>query len=402
MEPNGNALGITQRIAVIDGLRGIAILGILIMNIQAFARVERAYLLPNIHQPLSLADRWLHGLGYFLAEQVFVSLLSCLFGIGIWILAERSRAAKQDAIKQQRRRSLGLLLIGLVHAYLIWSGDILVAYAIAGWLLAPASGWSVRRQLQIGLAFLAVTPALSLLEWAVVPAAVRNAAFAADPQAFQAEITALLGSWSENQSWRFGRTLESHYLGLPFGTFWFVAGWMMIGMALFRLGFAAGQWSRPHCLLLLAISLPSGLLLKTLGYAYQAGSNFEPARLIIGRGVLSYWGAACLCLSIISLAVLFWRRWPQHRLARLLEAIGSTALSNYLLQSLIATSLFYGFGLGWFEQLSFAQLVLVTIGIWTSNAVLTTLWLRHFHLGPLEWLWRWQSRGSAPALKRQS
>lgn len=399
MEPNGNSRDIGQRLPVIDGLRGVAIFGILIMNIQAFARVERAYLVPNIYEPLSLADRWFHALGYFFAEQVFVSLLSCLFGIGIWILAERSLASNQDPIRQQRRRSLGLLLIGLVHAYLIWSGDILVAYAIAGWVLAPAVHWKVRTQTQLGLAFLAVTPALSLLEMVLVPVDVRSLAYAADPQAFQTEINALLGSWWDNQQWRFERTLESHYLGLPFGTFWFVAGWMLLGMALYRLGLAAGQWSSQRYLLVLSIMLPSGLLLKAVGYVYQAGSDFAPTRMVIGRGFFSYFGAACLCLSVICLAVLFWRRWPQHHLANLLEAIGKTALSNYLLQSIMATSLFYGFGLGWFEQLSFSQLVLVTIGIWTLNGWLTTLWLRHFRLGPVEWLWRWQSRGQAPAFK---
>lgn len=399
MTANGNSPAISQRLAFIDGLRGIAILGILIMNIQAFARVERAYLIPNIHEPLSLTDRWLHALGYFFAEQVFISLLSCLFGIGIWILAERNLAAGQNPVKQQRRRSLGLLVIGLIHAYLIWSGDILVAYAIAAWILAPAVYWKTRSQLQLGLAFLAFTPALSLLEVSLLPAEVRGAAYAADPQALQAEINALLGSWWANQHWRFERTLESHYLGLPFGTFWFVAGWMLVGMVLYRIGLAAGQWSSRRYLLLLSITLPSGLLLKALGYVYQASSDFDPTRMVMGRGFFSYLGAACLCLSILCLAILFWRRWPQHGAARLLEAIGKTALSNYLLQSLIATSLFYGFGLGWFEQLSFRQLVLVTIGIWMANAVLTTAWLRAFRLGPMEWLWRWQSRGRAPALK---
>jgi uncharacterized protein len=400
LDSTGNNSRNNSRLPVIDALRGIAILGILIMNIQAFGRIERAYLLPNIDGPLSLSDRWLHALGYFFAEQVFVSLLSCLFGVGIWLLAERSQAVGLNPVRQQRRRSLGLLSIGLVHAYLIWSGDILVAYALAAWVLAPAVYWSVGTQLKLGLAFLAVTPALSLLELMLVPAEIRSSVFAVDPQAFQAEIQALLGGWWENQGWRFDRTLESHYLGLLFGTFWFVAGWMLIGMALFRIGLAAGRWPDRRYWRLIALVLPLGWLLKALGYWYQASTDFDPARLVIGRGLFSYLGAACLCLGYLSLAVLVWRHWPQHVLARPLEAIGQTALSNYLLQSLLATTLFYGFGLGWFEQLDFAQLVLVTIGIWTVNALLTTWWLAHFRLGPMEWLWRWQSRGQAPALRR--
>ncbi|PTY37567.1 hypothetical protein BGP77_13805 [Saccharospirillum sp. MSK14-1] len=401
METTGNDSAPQQRLPVLDGLRGIAILGILIMNIQAFARIERAYVIPNIYEPMSLADRWWHAFGYFFAEQIFISLLSCLFGVGIWLLAERSKAADLNPVKQQRKRSLGLLSIGLVHAYLIWSGDILVAYAIAAWVLAPAIKWQVRTQMQLGLAFLAVIPVLSLMEMSFVPVEIRRLAYDADPQAFQTEITALLGGWWDNQGWRFERALTSHYLGLPFGTFWFVAGWMLLGMALYRLGLTSGQWASRRYVLWLAVLLPVGLLIKALGYIYQAGSDFDPTRTVIGRGVFSYLGAACLCLSLVCLATLLWRQWPQHRIARFFEAIGKTALSNYLLQSLMATSLFYGFGLGWFQQCSFSQLVLVTIGIWACNGVLTLVWLRYFRLGPVEWLWRWQSRGSAPALLKR-
>ncbi|WP_108126621.1 DUF418 domain-containing protein [Saccharospirillum mangrovi] len=396
----GNETPGSDRLVFIDSLRGLAILGILVMNIQAFGRVEDAYSLPNIHEPLSTLDRLLHGIGYFLAEQVFVGLLSCLFGIGIWLAAQRAQMAGHDPVVQQRRRSIGLLLIGLIHAYLIWTGDILVPYALAAWILAPSVHWSRRRQWQIGLAFLAVIPALSLLEIVLIPADVRSAVYAADPNAFTLEIDALRGAWWQNQSWRFSRTLEMHLVGIPFGTFWFVGGWMLLGMALFRLGFAAGQWPRAAYWRCLLLSVLAGLAFKATSYSYQSFHQFDPETLVLGRGVLSYLGAACLTLSTICLAILCWQRWPTFLLGRGLAAIGRLALSNYLLQSLIATSLFYGFGLGWFERLSFGQLFLVTIGIWLVNAAFTALWLRYFRLGPMEWLWRWLSRRQAPAIRR--
>lgn len=396
----GNTADGNHRLAFIDGLRGLAILGILVMNIQAFGRVEDAYLLPNIHQALSPLDQVLHAIGYFLAEQVFVGLLSCLFGIGIWLAAQRAQSLGLDAVALQRRRSLGLLLLGLVHAYLIWSGDILVPYAVAAWVLAPSVHWSQRRQWQFGLAFLAVTPAISLLEISLVPAELRSLAYAADPVEFAAEIDALRAGWWQNQQWRWGRSLEMHLIGIPFGTFWFAGGWMLVGMALFRSGFAAGQWQPSLYLRCLALGLLAGLLFKAGGYAYQSGHQFSPETLVLGRGVLSYLGASCLTLSYIALAILCWQRWPGFWLGRGMVAIGRLALSNYILQSLVATTLFYGFGLGWFERLSMAQLVLVTIGIWLTNAAFTLLWLSWFRMGPLEWLWRWQSRRRAPALKR--
>lgn len=400
MTPIGNVATHTSRLDFIDSLRGMAIFGILVMNIQAFGRVEDAYLLPNIYQPLSALDQALHALGYFFAEQVFVGLLSCLFGIGIWLAAQRAQLAGLNPVALQRRRSLGLLLLGLIHAYLIWSGDILVPYAVAAWVLAPSVYWSQRRQWQVGLAFLAVMPALSLLEIALVPAELRGLAYAADANAFAQEIDALRGSWWQNQQWRFGRSLEMHLIGIPFGTFWFVGGWMLLGMALFQLGFAAGRWPRRYYWRTLLLSLLLGLTFKATGYLYQSGQQFAPETLVLGRGVLSFLGATGLTLSYIALVILCWQRWPEFWLVRGMAAIGRLALSNYILQSLLATALFYGFGLGWFERLSMAQLVLVTIGIWLLNAVFTGLWSRWFRMGPLEWLWRWQSRGQAPALKR--
>lgn len=388
------------RLPFLDGLRGLAVLGILIMNIQAFGRPEWAYLLPDITGPLSVADRWLHGLGYFLAEQVFVSLFSCLFGIGIWILAERDVRRQRDPIVHQRRRSLGLLAIGLVHAYLIWSGDILVAYALAAWVLAPSVYWPVQRQAQLGLMFLAVTPALALLEVGLLSAEARSAAYNINSQDIQAEIDALTGSWWKNQGWRFSHSLEAQLLGLPLGTFWFVSGWMLIGMALFRQGFAAGAWSPERYRRYIALALVAGLTLKATGYVYQAGNHFSPATLALGHGLFSYLGALCLALAYIGLAVLGWHYRPLPALGRLLQAIGRLALSNYILQSLVATSLFYGFGLGWFGGTSLVGLLLATIGIWLINAAFSLLWLRWFHCGPLEWLWRWHSRGQAPAFKR--
>ncbi|MDB2449076.1 hypothetical protein N9W78_02175, partial [bacterium] len=293
MAPIGNKAPESRRLGVIDGLRGLAILGILIMNIQAFGRIERAYLLPDIHEPLSVLDRWFQGLGYFLAEQVFVSLLSCLFGIGIWLLAQNDQRAGRNPVTQQRRRSLGLLFIGLLHAYLIWTGDILVAYALAAWLLAPAVHWSARRQWQIGLLCLAVMPALGVLEVVAIPVESRQAIYSADPAAFQAEIQALTGSWWQNQHWRMARTLEVHLLGLPFGTLWFVAGWMLVGMALYRSGYAAGGWSSRNYMRVMVATLLAGLLIKAAGYPL----HFQPAWVSLSWSLFSQVGAACQMLA---------------------------------------------------------------------------------------------------------
>lgn len=376
------------RIPFLDMLRGLAVLGILVMNIQAFAQVELAYLNPYIQGPLSNADAVAHAIGYLFVEQKFISLFSLLFGISNWIVATNAQATGRSAKAVHWRRNLGLLLIGLVHAYLIWDGDILVAYAVAALLLTPALRWSVRRQVKTALVFLSIPLLLSLLDvWLYTPNA-RAELYTSTIGSIDADIAAHRGTWLEAFRWRVDSSLDMHLLGLPFYLVWFVGGLMLVGMVLFRLGIARAVYpSRFYWIWSLGWLVP-GLLLTQAGYLYQAGRNFDLGTVALGRDVLAYLGALMMAQAYLGFAVLFFRGalWPG--LVNVFETVGRMALTNYLLQSVVATSLFYGFGLGWYERLSLVELVPVTLAIWAMNIVVSRLWLSRFRQGPMEWFWR--------------
>lgn len=389
-----------RRIPFLDMLRGLAVLGILVMNIQGFARVELAYLSPGVFEPLSLFDKLTHALGYFLVDQKFITLFSLLFGVSSWIVATNALANGQPMVGIHIRRNLSLLLIGLVHAYLIWNGDILVAYGAAGLLITRSLNWELRKQLVVGVVFLAIPMLLYLLEFLTTSAPERAAQYAADASSFNTEIEALRGGWTEVQSWRFDSALRTHLVGLPLWSLWFAAGSMLIGMVLFRLGIARAAYSQTFYLRWTLAWLLPGLALTLAAYIYQSSYGFGLASVAFGRGVLAYLGALMMAMAYLGLAVVFYQRgiWPA--LNRTLQAVGRMALTNYLLQSLIATSLFYGYGLGWFEQLTLTQLIPVVLAIWLVNISVSLFWLARFRYGPVEWLWRWLTYGKRPPLRR--
>ena len=382
------------RIPFLDMLRGVAVLGILVMNIQAFAQVELAYLNPGIRDALSGAETVVHAIGYLFVEQKFIALFSMLFGISNWIVASNALAAGRSARSVHLRRNLGLLLIGLVHAYLIWDGDILVAYAVTALMLTPALNWTVRRQLKTAFVFLSIPLLLSLLDvWLYTPDA-RAELYETTIGGIDADIAAHRGTWLEALNWRIDSSLDMHLLGLPFYLVWFVGGLMLVGTVLFRLGIARAVY-RPSFYGLWSLGwLVPGLLLTQAGYLYQSANDFNLGTVALGRDVLAYLGALMMAQAYLGFAVLFFRSglWP--RLVHVLERVGRMALTNYLLQSVIATGLFYGHGLGWYERLTLVQLVPVTFAIWAVHIAVSLVWLHRFRQGPMEWLWRHLTRWS--------
>ncbi len=383
------------RLAAIDTLRGLAVLGILIMNIQAMAWVETAYINPTVLAPLGRSEWLLWGLGRLLADNRFIALFSMLFGIGILL---RGRRQSTDQGRQNRlwlRRLFWLAVFGLLHGTLVWYGDILVTYAVCGlfvyWLrhlpatpllliaavllLAPTvTAWQLQTVIEYRSA--ADLEVLSALYWY------------ADPVLAAAETAAYRGDYLQQMSPRLaGVGFMLGYL-LPTVNFWKSSALMLIGMALFKLGiFREGQQRiRQRHLAVGGIGI--GLLIAVIGLHQDFSHGWHIRHsLHLGR-IYLYWSGIFMALGYVGLFML-WYRLPafttiKHRLA----AVGRLALSNYLLQSLIGAFLFYGHGLAWFGQLRHAQLAGIVLAIWLVQMIGSPWWLRHFHQGPLEWLWR--------------
>lgn len=397
----------TERIASLDILRGVALFGILVMNIQAFAMIAPAYTNPVVTGPLEGTDFAVWLLAELFFNNKFITLFTLLFGAGIVLMDGRAAAGGADGLALHRRRMLGLGVIGLAHAYLIWFGDILFVYALCGLLAVHARNWPVPRLLKVALVLYAVpmlTGTLIALAMQLLPPAeleaLRTDVWAPDAAAIAAEIEAYRGGWLAQMSARIPEAFGLHAFVLPTETFWSTMALMLAGMAAFRSGLLTGQWTDAAYGRLALAGAAIGLALTGLGvwFNLSAGWRMESS-LYFGR-MFNHWGAPAMAMGWLALVMLSARRWPGV-LSGIFAPVGRMALSNYLLQSVICTFVFYGHGLGLFEMLSrSAQLGVVAL-IWLGMPLWSRAWLSAFRYGPAEWLWRSVSYGRRQPLRRR-
>jgi uncharacterized protein len=388
-----------ERIATLDVLRGLALLGILLMNMEAFVG-PLDLSTSGIDPHWQGVDRWADAFVYIFVQGKFFTLFSLLFGAGFAVMAQRAEVAGRDFTRFYLRRSLGLLGIGLVHALLLWSGDILVVYALLSFLLlafreAPRAWLPVMGVLAylaaIGLMLL--LGALMLLVPDEVTAAQATHAQAAIEAQRQAYGHGTYGQAVLQRLRDFGASLGALLVVGPQ-----VLGMFLIGSWFARSGAIAHPGAHQRLFTWLRRgALPLGLALMLVCTWYQPW--LAPGRFDL-RSAAVYGGSALagllMCLGYLAWGV----RWS-HAL-RWLAPAGRMALSNYLGQSLVCTLLFYGYGLGWFEQMGRAWQLLFAVALFAAQVALSRAWLRHFRFGPMEWLWRAITYWRWPPLRRDA
>ncbi len=389
-----------DRIEVIDILRGVALLGILLMNMEALSGpLDLAF--TGIDPHWTGLDYGVDAAVYVLVQGKFFTLFSLLFGAGFAIMAQRAEAARRDFTPFYLRRSAGLLLIGLCHALLVWSGDILVIYALVSLPLLATREAPQRWLPAMGVLTYLCAAAMMLLLGAVVGLAAQA----------QGEGGSMASAIAQGQ-----HTVELQRQAYGHGTFvqavaqrasdlgTALSGALIIGpevLGMFLLGswFARSgalaepeRFERLYRRLRLG-ALPVGLglmLLSALWVPYLAPGTFTPTT---GAAyALSSLASLLMCLGYLAWIV----HW--HRHLRVLAPMGRMALTHYILQSLVCTWLFYGYGLGAFETLPRAWQVPFALALFALQVLLSHLWLKHFRFGPLEWVWRAMTYGRWPAL----
>ncbi len=395
----------TARIDAIDVLRGFALLGILVMNIQAFAMPRAAYFNPTAYGDLEGANLYVWLAGRMLADQKFMAIFSMLFGAGIVLMAERSEG-RGSATRLHYRRMGYLLVIGLLHAYLLWPGDILVTYAVCGVAVYPlrrlAPGWLAvlgTTLLAVGSAF-SLAAGLSLEYWTKEALA----AFTADvwrptPEMIESSLAAFRGSWLDQQPLRSAEAFAFQTFVLITWGFWRAGGLMLIGMALFKRDVFSALRSPRFYAGLIAAAVAVGLPLQAYGLSLDFERGWPVWSFFIGAQ-FNYWPSIAVSLGYVGLVMLACRTTVLRRLTRPFAAVGRTALTNYLLQSVLCTTIFYGHGLGWFGSVDRLGQVGLVAGVWAVQLVASPLWLRRFRFGPAEWAWRSLSYGARQPLQR--
>ncbi|MDZ7801717.1 MAG: DUF418 domain-containing protein [Trueperaceae bacterium] len=410
-EPPPRAFGpvaASRRIVTLDVLRGFALLGILLVNVPLM--MHPVHLEALGAGPDGGLDRVARLLVEALAEGKFFTLFSLLFGVGMAIQMQRAASRGAPFVPFFLRRMGTLLGIGAAHVLLLWWGDILVYYAVLGMAVLPLRAAPVPRLLRLaggavlvpialnaglfGLGQLAQTTPEGAEAWrAGIEASVADARVDADV-AYQTYGATDFGAMVMQRvaDWSFAT------IGVTVGGMLFVvAAMFLIGMVVGRRGVLHDPGA--HLPLLRGVRVWGGLV-GVLGTATWMATgttvSMEPtlAGLVSTTGFVL--GAPALSLAYAATLTLALRdpRW-QARL-RPLAAVGRLALSNYLLQSLVVTTLAYGYGLGLYGQIGAAWSLVIALVVFALQVPLSVAWTRRFRYGPVEWLWRTLSYGRPP------
>ncbi|EMX2042335.1 TPA: DUF418 domain-containing protein YeiB [Klebsiella pneumoniae] len=383
-----------ERNVTLDFVRGVAILGILLLNISAFGLPKAAYLNPAWSGSASLSDAWTWALLDLLAQVKFLTLFALLFGAGLQLLLPRGKRWIQSRLTL-------LALLGFIHGLFFWDGDILLAYALVGlvsWRMVREAH-HVKSLFNTGVV-LYLTGIAVLVLLGLISGTAANRSWAPDAANLQYEQYWKLHGGMEAVSNR-ADMLSANLLALGAQYGWQLAGMMLMGAALMRSGWLKGQFSLRHY-------RRTGALLVAAGMAVNLPAIFAQWYLAWDYRWCAFLLQAPRELSAplqaIGYAALAWGYWPQlcrFRLVGAIACVGRMALTNYLLQTLICTTLFYHLGL--FMRFDRLQLLAFVPPIWAVNLLVSSLWLRRFRQGPVEWLWRQLTlRASGTSLKDTS
>ncbi|ADO47811.1 DUF418 domain-containing protein YeiB [[Enterobacter] lignolyticus] len=368
-----------ERNVTLDFVRGVAILGILLLNITAFGLPKAAYLNPAWYGDITRRDAWTWAILDLLVQVKFLTLFALLFGAGLQMLLARGKRWIQS------RLSL-LAILGFCHALFLWDGDILLAYALVGlvcWRMVR-DAQNVKSLFNTGaLLYLMGVGVLLLL--GMISGTATNRSWVPDAANLQYE-----------QFWKFTGGVEAISnradmlsdnllaLGAQYG--WQLAGMMLMGAALMRSGWLKGQFSLRHYRQTGALLVAIGMLinLPAIVAQWRLGWDYRwCAFLLQAPRELS---APFQTIGYAALAYGFWPQICGSRLVGAIACVGRMALSNYLLQSLVCTTLFYRFDL--FMKFDRFSLLTFVPAVWLVNVLFSVIWLRYWRQGPVEWVWR--------------
>lgn len=389
----------SERIILLDILRGFAIFGILMVNMKIFIHpVNIMMLRPSLDQPLFLLIPDL--LIKFLFEGKFYTLFSLLFGYGFWIFMNK-KVETGSIIPVFRRRLAVLLLVGVLHIVLLWAGDILFFYAIFGFFLLLYRKSSDRKAAIWGAVLILLPAIVTALTWGMMALGSSFPEGKAAIDASAAESFRSINEMIERSRQAYGHGSFSEIVHarikewtalLPGLLFFYpaVLGTFLFGMLAARKNLAVSNAANASffrkCL---PLSLPIGIVGEAVyTYASYHADMAMPNRMSVLASFSHAVGAPALTLSYIGLIIVLFEKGRLSRLWNALVPVGRMALTNYLMQSLICTTIFLSYGLGMSGKLNTLQGIALVVLIYSLQILYSRYWISEFRYGPAEWIWR--------------
>lgn len=416
-------VGDAERQPLIDILRGVALLGILLINIPGFAMPQ--YFSEAFRSNPKDVNFWIYAFIRIFWEGKMRALFGMVFGAGVLLFTARKEALGRPVTGLFYRRMFWLLLFGLIHAHvLLWEGDILFYYAICGMIVFLFRNVRARRLVwwvplvalldfgvynfyygQIRAQHIAygeavrvrdaggeLTPghAAALTEWREVEKSiVPNREDVADrTRKMQGNYRSVASAVRPS-----ALDFETKYLGLSIPD---SVALMLFGMALLKWGFLGGRWSRRTYWRLVALGYGVGLPLVVFSYHHatvhsptiEAGLAYMDTQPVPWVHLIYPFQRILLVMAHASLIILAVQGGWLRGLTRRFAAVGQIAFTNDITHTIICSLVFFGYGLGRFGDMPYYQIYVLAVGIWILQLLASPWWLTRFHFGPLEWLWR--------------
>ena len=368
----------SARITSLDLIRGVAVLGILLMNAVSFKFGPAPYFNLSAEGSETWLDWTVGILGEVFVDQKFMGLFSLLFGAGMILFIDRASSRGRRAVVLNLWRNALLLLIGILHS-LLWYGDVLMAYAIASFFLVALRKLPNRALISVGVVVFALSIACSLLA--------QNMA--------DTTTASLSGLWTP------GDIPTQELIGLPFllGYFLRALGLILIGAGLYRAGFMNGGLPSRTYRLTAIVGLAIGLPLAAAGVAFTALNDYSREIAFIGQ-IPNTLGTIPASLGYMSLIIL-WNNSEDSWLKPRLRAVGRMALTNYLTQTVLGV-LVLTVLLRDVDFVNRTGVLLFVFAVWTLQVWWSQAWLSRFLFGPAEWLWRVATYRTGQPLRRPS
>lgn len=406
MEPlaNTNAPHNVERAKILDILRGFALLGIFIANSQMLS----GYMFLPEHSKAqfgtSISDNILRLLQFILVEGKFYSLFSLLFGIGFSIILVSSEQKGNNGLKIFYRRLIILILFGLLHLLLLWEGDILMLYGLIG-LLLPFFRKCTDKTLLFWAAFLILSPILADIIWLSTKwtpggylekrAILISEQYGITEQNFGGYLFKEGSGYAEILKWCQGGIYFRYQYILD-------SGRIMKVLGIFLIGFYAGRkkmYAQPEAYIPLFIKIRKwgfiiGIPISIAGFYFIIDEKNVPRHWAGLADTVCYaLGVVPMSLAYTCTLVLHWLKNKNSSLLNRLAPAGRMALTNYIMQTVLAVAIFYNIGLGLGTTIGYTYVLFIVIVVYVFQVIFSTLWLRYFYYGPLEWIWRMLTYG---------
>ena len=404
-----------SRIVTLDVIRGVAVMGIFSVNVVGMAMIMPAYFYPPVDGFETAWDRLMWAANFILIDHKMRSLFSILFGASALLVMERAAASGRSVAATHFARMAWLLLLGLIHFYAIWWGDILTTYAAVGMTLYFFRKLAIRwlLLLSVGLFAYSFAPAIATIPktFAMYQAAHAPNAGKQAIEKWNQRVKFFSPTAEERAGDAAMHTTTAAHLRIMAETRTFewaeivadlwkeTLALMLLGMAGYRSGFLTGQWSDRSYFRVAAVGLGIGVAGFGSLAAWVIGSNFRFPETISAFFALAGPLGPVMALGYAALIILLARR--PSRIRDRVAAVGRAAFTNYLGASIIGALVFFDMGLGLYGDLTRSQAWLLVPITWALMLAWSKPWLDRFSYGPFEWLWRSLARWELQPMRKR-